>query len=184
MEKLRFNKLFHGLCITFSKEAGDELRDIYYEALKEYPDKDVISAINSCIKLQKFFPAISEIIQSLPKLSVGEAWQRVLKVAENGGRGWEILSDIEIRTISDMGGLRKIQDGNIDYLNLLEKEFSEIYLKIIPIRINPECRFRILAVSPESISHKIEKQTEQILISENAPKEIKEALANFRLKVV
>lgn len=125
MEKSRFNKMFTGLCLAFSNSYSDELRDIYFESLKEYPDDKIIQSISTAIKTCKFFPRVAEIVELICDYNPGVMWSRVMQVAMHGGMGYELLSDRECEIVMEMGGMRSFQDASEEGLPFLRKEFEK-----------------------------------------------------------
>lgn len=67
-----FNKQFAALvnAYTISQKLSDEAQDVYWEMLKDIPEKEFIDGVRHCLGACKFFPTISELGEaSLPTIS-------------------------------------------------------------------------------------------------------------------
>lgn len=130
MTKEDFLPIYTALCNAFSAEFDKGRFEIYLAMLKKYDKKNIERAIAKCIITLKFFPKIAEIVERIEKpkrASVGEMWARVMKVANNGGRGWEYLTDEEVVLVADCGGLKRIQNASEFTLNFIFNNFSKLY---------------------------------------------------------
>ena len=79
-DKIAFMNYMTLLGELFNKEISDALKDLYWQALRPYSDKQCESAFEKVITKSKFFPKPVEIIELISYSQSGEslfAWMEV-----------------------------------------------------------------------------------------------------------
>lgn len=154
MELSEFRKEFQKLCFAFNKPFEDGQAIVWFEDLCGYKDDDIKNAMKVARKNCRYqFPTIAEVINEIPGPDVGSSWQRVLECARRGGMGWEKLTDLEIASLGEIGGLQMIQDSSDEGLTFLFNKFKTGFdiLNKRKVELRPEARFATLGIHPESV---------------------------------
>jgi len=127
MQLSNFTKYYRDLCFAFNKTFVEGQALIWFNDLKDYPDEAVKIAMEITRKTCKYQnPTLAEIIDNIPRLSVGEAWNRVLSVAR-AEKSWKELRDDEIMAIAEIGGLQMIEESDDAGLTFIFNRFKTAY---------------------------------------------------------
>jgi len=118
-----------GLAEILGVEIKKSRVDGYWEVFKDYPDKELIRAINLSLKTNKFFPKPAELIELIegsPADKSLQAWHISLEAIRNKSPQFEDKRIVAV--ISDMGGWQEFcRIADTKGLYLKEKGFREKY---------------------------------------------------------
>lgn len=153
IEKEDFFKIYATLCEAFRFEYKTERALIYYEVLKGADPGRIQVAVKRALVECVFMPSIAEIVSRLGS-SAGESWEKVFRVACRGGRGWEDLTDQEVGTIAEIGGMSQIQNASDESLHFIANRYLDAYPKLAGISFaSPDIRLKTLGMDPESLAY-------------------------------
>ena len=156
MLKSEFGKLFAVITSAYGKEINPNQAEVYYEIFKSYEYDSLKSVIEQVIRTNHYFPTVSDILEIMYPTDTGRAWQKVISVAQNGCKTWTLLTDSEIVTISEIGGMAQIQDSNDESLRYIFNKFEKVYPIIVKRRVNLETdniRLKTLGIHPETMNY-------------------------------
>ena len=138
----------YGLGRMYDRGIDNELMDMYWLALRGYPDGDVKSAFTQAIKTCKYFPRIADILEFLEPPQKGEAlvsWSYVLGLLGKGEglRNQYLQTDgATAEAVRALGGWYQLTHMPQKDVNYLEKKFVAVY---------EAAKFRGLANQPAQI---------------------------------
>lgn len=169
MEKEEFSALYRLLCSAYSRSFDSNEASVYYEFLKNYEYDNVKRIISEAINYNKYFPTISELKEIIEPSDLSTAWYKVLEVARNGGWGWENLTDLEIVTVAEIGGMASIQNSSDDGLPFLFNKFEKVFpimkKRDVNLRLN-NIRLKTLNLHHENLRFIEKSETYKKLLGE------------------
>ena len=148
-----FAKQYETLCFSFNRDVNQGQMLTYYGFFKDYDINSFEKAIHLCIISNRFMPTISELIEAISPPDIGQAWERVLRVASSGCRHWVDLTDTDIATISVIGGMGQIQNATDESLHFICNDFKKNYSIMAKRNIRyltNDQKLKDLNVDPES----------------------------------
>jgi hypothetical protein len=100
------------------------------EILKEFDIKAVAQACNNALQKEGYFEIkmlLDELTPNNKDIAISE-WDKVLRVAKDGGQGLNKLSNQARLALLGAGGLRKLQYSDSQYtVDKMQKDFIENY---------------------------------------------------------
>ena len=164
MQKEKFVKLYAKLCDAYGKDFKEGQALVYFEYLGGCGYDELKKAIDLFIvDSSPYMPTVGQLIEKMRPIDAGSAWQRVLDVVRGGGRQWKKLSDLDIATVSAIGGMNDIQNATDENLHFILNNF----LKTYPIMAKREIKFgsdneRLKALNMVPETYLFIKRTEEL----------------------
>ena len=130
--KLRFAKTLKIASVAMDKSPDPDQLAVYWEFLKEYPIEQIEGAMMHCIKNNRWFPKICEIIsliepaeRSIESEAIDE-WDNVVRMLSDS-RSARSSNPMTESVVKDIGGY--VHLGKIDQSKLVwaQKEFVQRY---------------------------------------------------------
>lgn len=148
-DRKEFSTYFSLLCEVFEPDIDASrlklLRDIYYEALKEFPLNKVKEAISIVTKTRVYakLPKPAEILQCITGTQDEQAliaFQSLLKGIKRVGPYNDVkFQDRAIHSVIEMlGGWNKVCSVEEDQLKWMEKDFAAAYKVVVKKENHPE----------------------------------------------
>jgi hypothetical protein len=104
--------------------------DVWTNVLIKYEVKDVANACNKSLQKSGYFEIkmlLDELTPNSRDIAISE-WEKVLRVAKDGGQGHNNLSVSAKKALDSSGGLRKLQYSDSQYVvDKMRDEFIERY---------------------------------------------------------
>jgi len=132
MKKETIRDCFHLLEAEYGKQTNQK-KELWGEMFKKYSDKQLIKAVGDFLRRGKFFPRVSDIIESIEGTSADEAelaWICLLNKIEREDY-YKSVSFPDYPAIGAvvkaMGGWIEICDMKIDEEKWVKKEFIKMY---------------------------------------------------------
>lgn len=123
MKRTRFDEELLKLSLAFGQKINTARVELYYDSLKNYDEIELLIAFKNCMLKSDFFPSIAEIVSEISPLDASRSWAKVLRMAQNGCRDWQNLTDLEVATISVIGGMREIQNADDKSIHFLSQKY-------------------------------------------------------------
>lgn len=134
LNKANFITIITSLSDMFGKPISEFMLDVYFEALKDYEDTQVKSAVFKCLKNYKYntLPKPADILEYLegsPSDKSLIAWVKAKEAVSKGGYVASIKFDDPIisHCLQELGGWQWFCSVPIDELPFVEKRFRDLY---------------------------------------------------------
>jgi hypothetical protein len=102
----------------------------WIDVLHKFEESALSKAFNACLQKEGFFEikhVLDELRPNNKDVAMTE-WEKVLRVAKDGGQGYKELSEATKHTLSLVGGLQKLRLSESDFtLNQMKKTFIEAF---------------------------------------------------------
>jgi hypothetical protein len=132
MTKEQFMDLFVRLCAAYGRKYDEPQAIVYFQYLSGYDYEIIKKAVDSAIMSPgNYMPTVGDLLSLVNPPDVGKAWEKVVRVASGGCRRWRELTDIEIATVSAIGGMNAIQDANDEGLHFIFNDFKRTFPIIV-----------------------------------------------------
>lgn len=128
----RFLKYMHRIAELFDRELSESVISLYWEALKDNSDQDIMKAFNLAVKSCKFFPKPAELIEFIEGDNKDQgllAWEKVYKAIRSVGSYQSVRFDDQAihSCIELMGGWPMLCQSRVDEMKWKQKEFEALY---------------------------------------------------------
>lgn len=128
----RFLKYMHAMGELFDKALSEHTVSLYWEALKDYSDQDIMKAFNVAAKSCRFFPKPVDLIECIDGEKSDKsllAWEKVYKAISGVGAYESVqFDDPAIHScIELMGGWPQLCQCKVDEIKWKQKEFENLY---------------------------------------------------------
>lgn len=125
MNKEKFGKAMEYLFASKAKMLNETVIQVWYDLLKEYPEDKVFEAMKTLAVSPDDFITVGKIVELAQPINIGQSWQRVVVCARCGCSSWDELTDLEVATVSAIGGMHAIQNGTEESLHFLFNDFQK-----------------------------------------------------------
>ena len=134
-DKGKFTETMVAMGELYDKELSPVLVNLYWTALKEFADDDVIRAFEVAMMNLKWFPKPSELREIITGNSselAHQAWADVIKAIESGAghRTVQYKHDLAPQVdamVIELGGWRRLAGMTYRDLDFLKKDFVDLY---------------------------------------------------------
>ena len=138
MTKENFMGLFVKLCAAYGKKLDEPQFIVYFQYLSNYDHEALKGAVDRFITSPgSYMPSIGDLIETMTPPGIGPAWEKVVRVAAGGCRRWRELTDIEIATVSAIGGINAIQNADEEGLHFIFNDFKNTF----PIMVKRKIKY-------------------------------------------
>lgn len=188
MREEQFVSLFTELCAAFGKDFNKPQMLVYFKYLGDRRYEDFKRAVELVIiSGGNYFPTIAELNEKMDPGEVGESWQKVVEIAAGGCREWRKLTDIEIATVSSIGGMADIQNATEQSLHFIFQQFQKAFpiMQRRGIKLNSDSeRLKILNMVPETYYFLLKLEgLKELPIMMDQPKQLKDMLSQIGGKI-
>jgi len=128
LDKSKFSEAIKYLFLAKGREYTQDTVSVWYDALKNYPENEILTAIKRLALNPDDFINVGKVIQLMSKDDnsiIEKAWQECLLSAKCGGRA--IISARAGKALNSFGGMQWLRDGNPDKIEWQKKQFIEAY---------------------------------------------------------
>jgi len=137
----KFKMMMAGLSELYGKEVSGTLAEIYWKALSDYSDEQVIAAVDNGIKKWTCFgriPTPGEIIAEIDGQGSDAglvAWELLTEAVRYHGAGATVqFTDTRItRVVEAMGGWVAVCNWNMAEIHFRRNEFLKFYQSVKPL---------------------------------------------------
>lgn len=128
----KFSEFMTLISEMFDRDLSTAMTDLYWQALKPFPDEKCVEAFNRILLSVKFFPKpgeILEVLQGSQTYRATLAWLEVIEALSSIGcyQSVEFQDRAIHSTIEAMGGWVELSKITNDEIKWKQKEFENLY---------------------------------------------------------
>lgn len=96
LSEIAFRKGMHTLHVAYNREPSEDIRDLYFQALRDLTDPSFLAAVASVVKTERFFPSPAVVLEH-GKAAESEARSEVPALPpidwrrDNASRGMDVF---------------------------------------------------------------------------------------------